>query len=151
MVVAELTEEVLFKKSSQELTALLYQSCIDNLESAILEINDGRYLEANPLLQSCNDILYRLGAGINYDAGIIADQLEAIYNYLAERLIEANLKKDVSIVKECLKLIKIVAEGWEDAMKRGLTTSLPAQSTRKHTAAYDQDYMYKENNLDHKE
>ncbi len=151
MAVAELTEEVLFKKSPQEITALLYQSCIDNLESAILEINDGRFMEANQLLQKCNDILYRLGAGINYDAGIIADQLELIYNYIAERLIEANLEKDVSIIKECLRLIRLISDGWDEALKKGFNENKTARPARKNTSAYDQDFMYDDKNLDHRE
>ena len=54
-------------------------------------------------LQKANDILKRLGVGINYEAGIIADQLDMLYNYMADKLIEANLKKDPEIIKEVIK------------------------------------------------
>ncbi len=47
-----------------------------------------------------------LDAGLNYDAGIIADQLDMLYNYMADKVIEANIKKDVSILKKSLKYLK---------------------------------------------
>lgn len=149
-LVAYLTEEEIYQKSPQELTSLLYQKCIENLESVILEIKDGRFIEANRLLQRCNDILHRLGAGINYEAGVIADQLELIYNYIAERLIEANVKKDVAIIEECLRLLRILSEGWDEAMRRSKRQALPIRQLFNQTKAYDLDYMY-DNSIDHKE
>ena len=52
----------------------------------IEDINGKNLIDANKKLQKANDILYRLGAGLNYEAGIIADQLDALYNYMAERI-----------------------------------------------------------------
>ena len=50
-------------------------------------------MDANKKLQKTNDILHRLGAGLNYEAGIIADQLDTLYNYMADRVIEGNNKE----------------------------------------------------------
>lgn len=147
---AHITEEELYLKSPQELTSLLYQRCIENLESAILEIKDGRLIEANRLLQRCNDIVCRLGVGINYEAGIIADQLELIYNYIADRLIEANINKDVAIIEECLRLVRILAEGWDEAMQKSKGQGAQPRLTSKHAKAYDVDYSY-DNAVDRKE
>lgn len=114
---AVLTEEALYQKSSQELTALLYEACLDHLDAAIEYIETKEFIDANMKLQKCNDILRRLGVGINYEAGIIADQLDSIYNYMAERLIEANLKKDIAIIKEVQGMLQTIASAWHEAMK----------------------------------
>ena len=59
-----LTEEILYQKSSQELTALLYEGIMTNLEESIELIDAKNFIEANKKLQKANDILHRLGVGI---------------------------------------------------------------------------------------
>ena len=113
-----LTEEIVYKKNSQQLTALLYEGLIESLEAAITLIEQKNYIDANKRLQKANDILRRFGVGLKYDAGIIAHQLDALYNYMAERLIEANMKKDISIIKEVLQLITTISSAWNEALKK---------------------------------
>ena len=55
-----LTEEIIYNKTPQELTALLYEGLMENLESAIVFIDEKNYIEANKKLQKANDILHRL-------------------------------------------------------------------------------------------
>ena len=62
-----LTEEIIYKKTPQELTALLYEGLMENLESAIVFIEEQNYIEANKKLQKANDILHRLGVGLKYE------------------------------------------------------------------------------------
>ncbi len=50
-----------------------------------------------------------LGAGLNYEAGIISDQLDALYNYMAERVIEGNKKKDIAMIQEVLSIAERLA------------------------------------------
>lgn len=113
------TEEILMEKSSQELTAILYESCIEKLKEAEKAMEQKNYIGVNKFLQDSNDILYRLGAGINYKAGILADQLESIYNYLADRLVEANFRKDKKAISEVKDIIISISESWDIAMKKG--------------------------------
>jgi flagellar protein FliS len=130
-----LTEEIVYKKNSQQLTALLYEGFIESLEAAITLIEQKNYIEANKRLQKANDILRRLGVGLRYDAGIIAHQLDALYNYMAERLIEANVKKDISIIKEVLQLMTTISSAWNEALKK---ESQPTQrSFMQKAAAYE--------------
>lgn len=133
-----LTEDSLHKKTSQELTALLYEACADRLRQAIVSIENKRYIESNQLLKTCNDILYRLGAGLNYEAGIIADQLEALYNYMAELLIRANISKDTKPVKEALSLLESIASSWQVAQANSAGSSADKLHKRR-ASAYDMD------------
>ncbi|WP_280768356.1 flagellar export chaperone FliS [Salipaludibacillus daqingensis] len=115
-----ISNEALHKKTPQEITSLLYEACLDNLEEAkrAIEIND--LMVANEKLQKANDILYRLGAGINYEAGIVADQLDALYNYLADRVVQANYHKDPEIINEVVKNIETLYTAWSKAMKKNV-------------------------------
>lgn len=114
-----LTEEELYQKTPQQLTSLLYEACLNKLERSCDALKQGRSLEANGLLQQSNDILYRLGAGLNYEAGIIADQLDLLYNYMVNRLVEANIHKDYNLVDEVRILLTTIAESWEAANQKG--------------------------------
>lgn len=140
-----LTEEFIYKKSSQEITSLLYEALIDGLHSSIEDIKEKRYIDANKKLQKTNDILYRLGAGLNYEAGIIADQLDTLYNYMAERVIEANKMKDITAVQEVLSIAERLSTVWNEALKR---KPIAKQSQlRRKTTAYEQNIMVLEREM----
>lgn len=134
-----LTEELLYQKSPQELTSLLYEVLIDNLKASIKDVEDKKYLDANKKLQKSNDILYRLGAGLNYEAGIIADQLDALYNYMAEQLIHANKNKDAATVRHVLSITERLASAWNEALKSKPT--IGQSGLRRKTSAYEQNVM----------
>lgn len=138
-----LTEDALFKKSPQEITALLYEACLTNLEESIDDINNKDYVIANKKLQKANDILHRLGAGLNYEAGIIADQLDALYNYMADKVVEANYKKDTKLIEEAIKSLEPIALAWNEALKKK-----PAQVSsgiRNKAMAYEKSVLIEEN------
>ena len=140
-----LTDEWIYQKNSQELTSLLYEGLSDLLNKSIEDIKDKKYIDANKKLQKTNDILYRLGAGLNYEAGIIADQLDALYNFMAERVIEGNKKKDITIIQEILSISERLASAWNEAMK-----SKPSQKQtqiRKKANAYEQNVMVLEKEM----
>lgn len=134
-----ISEEVLYQKSPQELTALLYEACLDNLDEAIENIENKDYILANVKLKKANDIVWRLGAGINYEAGIIADQLDMLYNYIAGKLIDANLKKDISIIQEVKAIIEELLAAWTASMKE--KTPKINTGLRQKTLAYEKNIM----------
>ncbi len=135
-----LSNEVLHMKTSQELTSLLYEACVTNLEEAITLILKKDYIGVNQKLQKANDIIHRLGAGINYEAGIIADQLEQVYNYIADRLVEANVKKDKKIIEEVIQLLSMIMSSWNQAMKS--KRDVQSKVIKKKTSAYEKYSMY---------
>ncbi|MCM3714925.1 flagellar export chaperone FliS [Alkalihalobacillus oceani] len=112
-----ITNEALHQKSPQEITALLYEACLINLEDSITNIEEKDFIAANEKLQKASDIIHRLGAGLNYEAGIVADQLEQLYNYIADRLVEANFKKDATMIREIIAILEPLVKSWNEAMK----------------------------------
>lgn len=110
-------EQELMSMKPQELTALLYKAFLEKLRGSIKALEEGNHLGSNYLLQGCNDILERLGGGINYKAGIISDQLEALYDFCSEKLLEANIKKDKEMMCQVLKIMENISQGWFTAME----------------------------------
>ncbi|WP_338449527.1 flagellar protein FliS [Niallia oryzisoli] len=140
-----LTEELIYKKSSQEITSLLYEALLDHLSNSIDDIHTKQYFDANKKLQKVNDILYRLGAGLNYEAGIIADQLDHLYNFMADRVIEANKKKDTAIIQEVISIAERIVGAWNEALK-----NKPAQKPspfRQKANAYEKNVMIVERQM----
>jgi flagellar secretion chaperone FliS len=138
-----LTKDVIFKKSPQELTALLYEGIIENLEQAIELINEKSYVQANAKLQRTNDILHRLGVGLKYEAGPIGQQLDLLYNYMADQIIQANLRKDTSLLREMITLIQPIAQAWNEVLKKKVNIS--QSSTVRKVSAYENSIMRVQN------
>ena len=118
-----ITEELIYHKSPQELTAMMYEKLIQNIGEAIIAIQHSDYFTANEKIKQCNDILYRLGIGLTYQAGIIAEQLDTLYNYMSERLIMANFKKDTFILCEVQQMMKKLSNAWNEVLKATPNTS----------------------------
>ncbi|MFS8630976.1 MAG: flagellar protein FliS, partial [Bacillales bacterium] len=78
-------------------------------------------------------------SGLNYEAGIIADQLDALYNYMAERLIAANVKKDAEEIRHVLSIAERIAGAWNEAMKTKPDGT--RDGFRKLASAYEQNVM----------
>ena len=57
-IVNFITEEIIYQKSSQEITALLYETLMNQLTDAIEDINGKNLIDANKKLQKANDILF---------------------------------------------------------------------------------------------
>ncbi len=134
------TNEALHKKTPQELTALLYEACITNLEKSINSIENKEFLDANIYLQKSIDIVHRLGAGINYEAGIVADQLDALYNYMANKIFEANYEKNIEKVNEVIQIITELMTAWHEAMKKNV--DIQPRVLKQQTNAYEQTVVY---------
>ncbi|MGP0689247.1 flagellar export chaperone FliS [Priestia aryabhattai] len=118
-----ITEELIYHKSPQELTAMMYEKLIQNIGEAIIAIQHSDYFTANEKIKQCNDILYRLGIGLTYQAGIIAEQLDILYNYMSEQLIMANFKKDTIILCEVQQMMKKLSNAWNEVLKATPNTS----------------------------
>ena len=137
-----ITKEALHKKTPQEITALLYEACLDRLEEAKYAIENKDYIVANSKLQKSSDILNRLGGGLNYEAGIVADQLETVYNYLADKVVQANYKKDITIIDEVTRHLTGISLAWHNAMEKN--EDIMPKSIRNKASAYEQNMIFKD-------
>ena len=135
-----LTKELIYQRSSQELTLLLYEAGERNIEEAISAIHHKDFGEANEKFQKAIDIVERLGVGLNYEAGIIADELDSLYNYINDILFKANFEKNASLAKEALTILKELASAWNEAIR----SQKDSMSTRKasHLNAYEKNTAY---------
>ncbi|ADH99741.1 flagellar export chaperone FliS [Salisediminibacterium selenitireducens] len=135
-----ITNEALHKKSPQELTSLLYEALLDNLEEGKAAIQSRDFMIANEKLQKANDILHRLGGGLNYEAGIVSDQLDALYNYASDLVVEANYTKDETKVDQALNALTPIVEAWQTALKTNQDKQ--PKMMKQKANAYEQSAIY---------
>ena len=73
------------------------------------------------------DIIGGLRDGLNSDAGgEIAVNLDALYDYLQRRLLQANLNSDITILDEVADLLRPIKEAWDTIGEIPKADSTPA-------------------------
>ncbi|AOM82701.1 flagellar export chaperone FliS [Salisediminibacterium beveridgei] len=135
-----ITNDALHKKTPQELTTLLYEALLDNLEEGKSAIETKDFMIANEKLQKATDILHRLGGGLNYEAGIISDQLDALYNYAADLVVTANYEKNSEKLRLAIEAITPIVEAWQTALKTNQDKQ--PRMMKQKANAYEQSAIY---------
>jgi flagellar protein FliS len=102
----------------EDLVLMLYEGGIKFINKGIIAINDKNIQEANTCIKRAQDIVEQLMIGLDFKrGGQIATDLEALYDYMKRRLIEANIKKDAGILEEMLGMFRDFRETWMEAIK----------------------------------
>ena len=116
-----------YKKASvstqdqRKLIIMLYDGAIRFLRAAAENISRGEQYGAHKNLIRGKSIIAELLASLNVDEGSeIARNLQRLYTYMFNELIEANLHKDAKRITQVVALLKDLREGW-----RGIGTSEP--------------------------
>jgi flagellar protein FliS len=100
----------------EELTLMLFNGLVKFLMQSQTAI------EAKNIEKSNNGIIraqaivkeFQATLDMNYE---VSENLDSIYDYMYRRLVEANVKKDSSIVAEVLGYAKDLRDTWAQAMK----------------------------------
>jgi flagellar protein FliS len=105
-----------------QLIALLYDAMLRSLDRAKDGLQKQDLESAHAPLLRAQDIVLELISSLSVDeegeAGAMARQLAALYEYMYRRLLDANLRKDVEAVDEVRRLIAPVREAWTNALEQ---------------------------------
>lgn len=102
--------------SPAELTLMLYEGAIKfcNIAEMAIEQNDIQKAHTNIVkIQRVIEYL-RQTLDMNYP---VAQDFENIYVYLEQRLVKANMKKDIEILKEVNEHLHSVRDTWKEVMR----------------------------------
>lgn len=108
--------------SPGQLVLMLYDGALKAMAIAIDTFDrpeeDSRRIEViNHQLQKTQNILAELQNGLNLEAGgEFAQTLYRLYDYHNRRLFEANLKKDVTIIREVEGLVRSLRDAWAEML-----------------------------------
>ncbi len=100
-----------------ELTLMLYEGAIKFCNQAEIAIDKNDVSEANRLIQRVQDIIRELQVTLKRDTEV-ANNMYALYQYIYELLVDANLKKDKAKLNEAMELIRDFRDMWKEGMEQ---------------------------------
>ncbi len=101
----------------EALTLMLYNGCLKFIDEGVKALEAKQYEQANNSLIKAENIIseFRVTLNMEYE---IAQQLMPLYNYAYDRLVEGNLKSDVSLIRQGYDIIHELRDAWMQAMKK---------------------------------
>lgn len=107
--------------SPHRLITMLYDGAIRFMNQSIANVQAQDIEATNLSLNRAQDILTELIACLNFEQGKeIAANLNDIYRYTIDLLIQANIQKKVEPIEEAITIIKDIREAWQ-AISREVT------------------------------
>lgn len=108
-----------YTASKEKLLLMLYEGLVRFIKQAITSLEEKDFQKAHTNLIKSQNIILEFMATLNMEVGgELAKSLMALYDYMYRRLVEANIKKDVDIVKEVLEFAEELKEAFEEAYKK---------------------------------
>ncbi|MCP1143755.1 flagellar export chaperone FliS [Lysinibacillus endophyticus] len=102
--------------SPGELTLMLYNGCLKFLVKGKEAIVDNNIQEKNTNIQKAQAIIKELMVTLNTDQDV-AKQMLSLYDYMNRRLIEANIKNDISMIDEVIELTTDFRDTWKQVIQ----------------------------------
>lgn len=102
--------------SPAELTLMLYEGAIKFCNIAIMAIEKKDISKAHTNILKAQKIVehFRLTLDMSYP---VAEDFDRVYQYLEERLIQANVQKDADILKEVCEHLRSMRDTWKEVMR----------------------------------
>lgn len=102
--------------SPAELTLMLYEGAIKFCNIAVKAIEDKDIEKAHTNIVKAEKIIEEFQATLNHKYEVAKD-FDNVYNYLRDRLIQANMKKDKEILDEVLGHLRTMRDTWKEVMR----------------------------------
>lgn len=99
----------------EELTLMLYDGCIKFIKLARFAINDKEIEKANDNLLKAQAIVTELDITLD-DKYELSKNLHSLYDFVLDRLVNANIKKDASLLDAAESVITDLRDGWKEAI-----------------------------------
>ena len=104
-----------------ELTLMLYEGAIKFCNIAMGAIEKKDYEKANTNIQKARRIIVELQTTLDHKYPV-AEDFDHIYDYIFNKLVQANVKKDSEILEEALVELRDLRDAWKEIMR---TAKLP--------------------------
>jgi len=104
-----------------ELTLMLYEGAIKFCNLAMMAIEKKDYAKANTNIIKAERIITEFRATLDFKYPVAKD-FENVYNYIYQRLLESNIKKDPVILEEALGYIREMRDTWKEVMRLAKAT-----------------------------
>ncbi|MBW7474988.1 flagellar export chaperone FliS [Paenibacillus oenotherae] len=104
--------------SPHRLILMLYEGALKYVAQAERSLKDQDIAASNRMLQKVQDIIYELISTLDMkQGGQIAVNLQSLYFYIIECLVQANLQKDYEKLREVVDILQGLKSAWEQIGK----------------------------------
>ncbi|MEY3042128.1 MAG: hypothetical protein RLZZ174_1210 [Pseudomonadota bacterium] len=100
--------------SPHRLIQMLFRGALDRMASAKGAMENGDIARKGELIGKAISIVGGLRDAVIEDGGTLSQNLDALYDYIANRLVVANLQNDEDIIEECMDLLAPIATAWDE-------------------------------------
>lgn len=97
-----------------ELLILLYDEWIKRMRRAVIAIEDGDTIQAHEAIVRAQDIIDYLMATLDRKYPI-SEELARLYDFFKTQLVEANVKKDKSMIEAIIPMVSDLRDTWKEA------------------------------------
>ena len=106
----------IFTATPEDLTLMLYEGALKFCNQALVALENKDIAKTNELIVKVQNIVreFQITLDMKYE---ISEQLNTMYDYLYQRLVEANIKKDAEILTEVRDHLRGFRDTWKEAIK----------------------------------
>lgn len=99
-----------------DLTLMLYDGAIKFCNIAIVAIEGKDVQKANDNIIKAEKIITEFRSTLDFKYPV-ANDFENVYRYLFDRLVEANIKKDMKILEEVIEHLRVMRDAWKEVIR----------------------------------
>lgn len=114
-VTSQYQQNSVMTATPEELTLMLYNGAIKFVNIAKLSIENKDIKKAHEALIRAQDIIIELNATLNMDYEI-SKNLRSLYEFILDRLVDANIKKEIEPLDEVLELLTELRDTWKEVI-----------------------------------
>ncbi len=100
-----------------KLLLMLYYASIRFLKLARAGIEEKDFEKVNMYMGKAQDIIFELMASLDFEHEEVSGRLYSLYDYMYQRLVEANIKKDAEKITEVEIMLGELRDTWKAAAK----------------------------------
>ena len=113
---AKYNDSKVLTASPAELTLMLYEGAIKFCNIAIVGIEHGDIQKAHTNIRKVENIIEEFRSTLDTKYAV-AEDFDRVYVYLLQRLLEANVKKDKTILEEVNMHLRSMRDTWKEVMR----------------------------------
>ena len=113
-----------------KLVIMCYEGAIDNLIIANQKNAEKQYEEKSRHINKTKDIIDELMCSLDFEkGGLIARNLESLYNYMTRRILHADASRSMDALDEVVGMLRDLLSAWEEVFNNP-ERELQAQAVR---------------------
>ena len=111
----EATKSQMADAEPYQIIQMLMAGVLDSLALAKGSLERGNYEQKGRSISKASSIIIALRSSLDFDiGGEVSDNLNALYEYMTERLVDASLAKDSEAIDEVSSLFREIKSAWDE-------------------------------------